>query len=100
MQAPTAKFFTAEQQTAIVERLSASPGDLLLFVADKPAVVNAALANLRNRLGRELELYDPSELAALWVLEFPLVTRNEEEEPLGGGAPPLLRRASRTTRTS
>ena len=41
--------------------------------------MNAALANLRNRLGRELELYDPSELAALWVLEFPLVTRNEEE---------------------
>ena len=79
LQAPTAKFFTPEQQLRIVETLSAKPGDLLLFVADKPGVVNAALANLRNRLGRELELYDPSELAALWVLEFPLVTRNEEE---------------------
>ena len=79
LQAPTAKFFTPEQQTAIVDRLSAEPGDLLLFVADEPAVVNAALANLRNRLGRELELYDPAELAALWVLEFPLVARNEEE---------------------
>ncbi|QDT18055.1 aspartate--tRNA ligase [Alienimonas californiensis] len=79
LQAPTAKFFTAEQQSAIIERLSAKPGDLALFVADKPSVVNAALANLRNRLGRELALYDPSELAALWVLEFPLVGRNEEE---------------------
>ena len=79
LQAPTAKFFTAEQQSRMIDTLSAKPGDLLLFVADQPGVVNAALANLRNRLGRELELYDPSELAALWVLEFPLVTRNEEE---------------------
>ncbi|MEM9702588.1 MAG: aspartate--tRNA ligase, partial [Planctomycetota bacterium] len=79
LQAPTAKFFTPEQQTQTIERLAAKPGDLLLFVADKPAVVNAALANLRNRLGRELELYDPAELSVLWVLEFPLATRNEEE---------------------
>ena len=79
LQSPTAKFFAPEQQAGIVSTLEAAPGDLLLFVADKPDTVNAALAALRNRLGRELELYDPRELAALWVTEFPLVARNEEE---------------------
>ena len=79
LQSPTAKFFTADQQATIVARLGAAAGDLLLFVADEPAVVNAALANLRNRLGRELKLYDPAALDVLWVTDFPLVTRNEEE---------------------
>ena len=80
LQSPTAKFFTAGQQATIIARLEAAAGDLLLFVADKPAVVNAALANLRNRLGRELKLYDPNTLDVLWVTDFPLVTRNEEED--------------------
>ena len=79
LQSPTAKFFTADQQATIIARLGANAGDLLLFVADKPAVVNAALANLRNRLGRELKLYDLNTLDVLWVTDFPLVTRNEEE---------------------
>ena len=79
LQSPTAKFFTPEQRAKIVATLDAKPGDLLLFVADKPDVVDAALANLRSRLGRELKLYDSAELAVLWVTEFPLVTRNEEQ---------------------
>ena len=92
LQSPTAKFFTADQQAEIVSTLDAKPGDLLLFVADQPDVVNAALANLRNRLGRELKLYDPAELAPLWGVGVPAGRPQRGGEPLGRGAPPLLRR--------
>ncbi|RYD03503.1 hypothetical protein N752_19025 [Desulforamulus aquiferis] len=37
-----AKFFTPEELAAISDKLEAQPGDLLLFVADKPGVVAAA----------------------------------------------------------
>ncbi len=37
-----AKFFNAELQSEIIERFSAVPGDLLLFVADKESVVSQA----------------------------------------------------------
>ena len=74
-----AKFFNEEQQTAIVSKLQGEDGDLLLFVADTDKVTSAALAALRNRLGKELELYDPTEINCAWILDFPLVTWNEDE---------------------
>ena len=60
--------------------MDGADGDLLLFVADKPEVTSAALAALRGRLGKELELYDPSEFSAAWVVDFPLVTWNEDAQ--------------------
>lgn len=74
-----AKFFPEDQQRAIVERMQGEDGDLLLYVADSYKVSCAALAALRNRLGKELELYDPSEIKCAWIVDFPLVTWNEDE---------------------
>jgi aspartyl-tRNA synthetase len=74
-----AKFFDEAQQKAIVEAMQGEDGDLLLFVADKPAITSAALAALRNRLGKDLELYDPKEINVCWVIDFPLFTWNEDE---------------------
>ena len=59
LESTIAKFFSPEQQQQIIERMDGEDGDLLLFVADKPGVTSAALAALRSRLGKELELYDP-----------------------------------------
>ncbi len=73
------KFFTVEQQREILTRMDGKDGDLLLFVADTPKVTNSALAALRNRLGKELNLYDPSQFQCQWILDFPLVTWNAEE---------------------
>jgi aspartyl-tRNA synthetase len=80
LDSPIAKFFSEEHQRALIEALDAEPGDLLFFVADKGPVTSAALAALRNRLGRELALYDPEELCCLWVIDFPLVTWDEDEQ--------------------
>lgn len=74
-----AKFFNEDQQQRIIEKLGGEDGDLLLFVADKPEVTSAALAALRNRLGKELELYDPREINIAWVLDFPLVSWDADE---------------------
>jgi aspartyl-tRNA synthetase len=59
--------------------MQASDGDLLFFVADKAAVTSAALAALRQRLGAELALFDPGEMRAAWVVDFPLVKYDDEE---------------------
>jgi len=74
------KFFTEEQQREILTLMNGQDGDLLLFVADSPKVTNAALAALRNRLGKELNLYDPTQFQCQWVLDFPLVTWNADED--------------------
>lgn len=79
LDSPIAKFFSDEHQRAIIDKLDGEAGDLLFFVADKPAVTSAALGALRFRLGRELELYDPKEINCAWIIDFPLVTWNEDE---------------------
>lgn len=80
LESTIAKFFEDEQQQEIIRLMNGEDGDLLLFVADQPNVTSAALAALRNRLGKELELYDPSEFNALWVVDFPMVTWNEDAQ--------------------
>jgi len=79
LDSPIAKFFSEDHQKALIAKLRASDGDLLFFVADQPKVTTAALGALRSRLGKELKLYDPNEFSCFWVLDFPLVTWNAEE---------------------
>lgn len=79
LDSPIAKFFSETDQQALVAKLGAKDGDLLFFVADQPKVTTAALGALRARLGKELKLYDPNEFSCFWVLDFPLVTWNAEE---------------------
>jgi aspartyl-tRNA synthetase len=75
-----AKFFSADQQQAIIDRFGASEGDLILMVADSADVVNKSLAPLRVRLGRELGLYGPNRLEFVWVVDFPLLEWNKDEK--------------------
>ena len=75
-----AKFLSEEMVAAIVERLEGRPGDLLLFVADRPAVVAEALGRLRVELGDRLGLRDDHVLAMAWIIDFPLFNWNEEEK--------------------
>ncbi len=75
-----AKFLPQEKLDAILSRLEAEKGDLLLFVADKPAVALETLGRLRVLLGDRLGLRDPSVLGFCWIVDFPLVNWNEEEK--------------------
>jgi aspartyl-tRNA synthetase len=74
-----AKFFSPEAQQQILERFGAEDGDLLLFVADKEAAANKALAPLRCKLARDLKLYDQGRFEFVWIVDFPLFEWNEGE---------------------
>lgn len=74
-----AKFFTPEQRQQIIERFGAKPDDLLLFVADTMAMANKALAPLRIRLARELNLIKEGDYKFVWVVDFPLFEWNPQE---------------------
>ncbi len=80
LESTIAKFFSDDQQQQIISKMDGQDGDLLLFVADQPKVTSAALSALRNRIAREQKLYDPAEFRCHWVIDFPLVTWNAEEQ--------------------
>jgi aspartyl-tRNA synthetase len=79
-QSPIAKFFTNDEKQALVDRIQMEPGDLIFFVADQPKIVNEALGNLRNHLGKRLNLIDEDQFNLLWVTRFPMFEYDEIEK--------------------
>ena len=75
---PIAKNFSPTLLAKIAERMSATSGDLLLFVADQFEVTCKALYALRKRFGEELKLYDPASKSYSWIVEFPMFARDGE----------------------
>jgi len=72
------KFFS--EHSRIIEGLGASPGDLILIVADgKKNIACSALGAVRSQLGKDLGLCDPDVFAFAWIIDFPLFEWNEEE---------------------
>ena len=67
-----AKFFSAEQISAVNAELGASAGDLLLFVADKEPVAAAALGGLRLELGSRFDLIPEGSHSVLWIVDPPM----------------------------
>ncbi len=69
MRSSFSKFLSEEVKDAIIERMEAESGDLLLFVADQAETMFESLGRLRVHLGDLLELRDPNLLGFCWVIE-------------------------------
>ncbi len=74
------KFFPAQAQQMLRSALDAQIGDLLLFVADQPAIVATALGNLRLELARQQDLMRADHFSFLWVTQFPLLEFDDGEK--------------------
>jgi len=72
------KFLAADIKQAITASLSASPDDLLLFIADEPRLALSVMGMLRMELAGRLNLIRKDHYAPVWVTRFPLLEHNEE----------------------
>ncbi len=79
-QSPIVKFFTEDEKNALAKALDLQVGDIVFFQAGAKNMVNAALGNLRVRLGEQLGLLPENTWNFLWVTDFPLFEYNEEEK--------------------
>ncbi|MCC6381067.1 MAG: aspartate--tRNA ligase [Dehalococcoidia bacterium] len=79
VRSPIAKFLTDEEMSGLRARTGAGEGDLLLLVADGPAVVAQSLYLVRDELGTRLGLKDADVLSFAWVTGFPLLEWRPEE---------------------
>jgi aspartyl-tRNA synthetase len=72
------KFFSEEDLKKWAERMDAKPGDLMLILAGEAMATRKALNDLRLHMGNQLGLRKTDEVAALWVMDFPLLEWDEE----------------------
>ncbi len=78
LQSPILKFLPEAVVKIILERTGAKDGDLIFFGAGKAKIVNEALGALRAKVGQDRSLAEPG-WRPLWVIDFPMFERNEEE---------------------
>jgi len=76
VRSPVAKFLSEAELDGVVAALEASPGDHLLIVADRAAIVAEVLGRFRTRFGAP---EGHADLNFLWVVDFPVF----EETPGG-----------------
>ncbi len=79
LDAPTAKFFSADEQEGLIKALNAKPGDLLFILSGNKTKTLSIMGQLRLEMARRLELIKPdTEPALLWVYDFPLLEWDED----------------------
>ncbi|CEN49699.1 Aspartate--tRNA ligase [Capnocytophaga canimorsus] len=73
------KFYSEEDLQKWAERTEAKAGDLICILSGKADKVRGQLSALRMELAERLGLRKADEFAPLWVIDFPLLEFNEEE---------------------
>ncbi|MDX6698256.1 MAG: aspartyl-tRNA synthetase, partial [Solirubrobacteraceae bacterium] len=76
---PIAKFLSDEERAGVAAKLDASPGDLLLLVADDPRTAATVLGQLRLELAERFALVEEGRHDIHWIVDFPMFERNERE---------------------
>ncbi len=79
LESPVAKFLSESEQIAVVDRLGAVSGDLVLIVAGARAMAWDVLGTLRLDLGRPP--VGEGGLHFLWVVDFPLFEAADDGSP-------------------
>jgi aspartyl-tRNA synthetase len=72
------KFYSEEILKTWIERCDAKPGDLLLVLAGENEKTQKQLNELRLEMGNRLGLRDKNDYKCLWVVDFPLLEKDEE----------------------
>ena len=74
------KFYNEDDLKKWSVAFNSEPGDLLLIMAGKTEKVQKQLSELRLEMGNRLGLRDKNVFSPLWVLDFPLLEWDEENE--------------------
>ena len=77
LRSPVAKFFSEAETDRLIRSLDASPGEVLLVVADREETASYVLSALRLEMGCP-EGHD--DLRFTWIVNFPMFDRTEQGE--------------------
>jgi aspartyl-tRNA synthetase len=74
------KFFSESVMKGWFGHFGATRGDMLLITTGATKKVQKALGDLRLEIGSQLGLRDKNKFAALWVVDFPMFSFDEESQ--------------------
>lgn len=80
MKSSVDKFFSEEDKKEWIDACGSNEGDMILILAGNEKQVLNAAGELRLEMGTRLNLRDPKKYVPLWVVDFPLLEWNEDEQ--------------------
>lgn len=72
------KFYNEEDLKKWAERCGAEKGDLILIICGDTEKAQKQLCELRLEMGERMGLRDKNQFDCLWVIDFPLLEKDEE----------------------
>ena len=72
------KFFNKDLQNRMINELSIKDNEILFIIGDKQSITLNALGALRLKIAERENLIDVNKWAPAWIVDFPLVEWNEE----------------------
>ena len=79
---PIDKFIPDEYKSELAELAGLVPGDTIFFIADKEERANLYAGQLRNELGKRLDLYEKNAFRFCFVNDFPMFEYDSEEKKI------------------
>ena len=76
-QGPIAKFITDDARIEMQKRTNSKPGDCIFFVAEVPGIVEKLAGQVRDELGKRLDLIDNNRFDFCWIVDFPMFEDND-----------------------
>ncbi|TWP23826.1 aspartate--tRNA ligase [Apibacter muscae] len=73
------KFYSEDQLKEVLNKSNSKPGDLMLILSGISKKVRPQLSALRMEMAERLRLRNPKKIAPLWVIDFPLLDWDEDE---------------------
>ena len=74
------KFYSSEDLKVIASENNSNPSDLILILSGEKKQTFSAMSSLRLLMGDKLNLRDPEIFNPVWVVNFPLVSWDEESK--------------------
>lgn len=79
---PIDKFIPDEYKSQLADIAGLVPGDTIFFIADKEERANLYAGQLRNELGKRLDLYEKNAFRFCFVNDFPMFEYDNEEKKI------------------
>ena len=79
LQGPIAKFIPDDSKEKLLLKTNSRPGDCLFFIAEVPGIVEKLSGEIRDELGKRLNLIDENIFQFCWIVDFPMFELDERK---------------------
>lgn len=72
LQGPIAKFIPDDKREQMLNETNTNPGDALFFIAENKKVAQVLAGQIRNELGKRLDILEKDVFRFCWIVDFPM----------------------------